>query len=146
MTDSKPSIYFIGLGNMGTPMVTNLLKAGYCVTVFDVAKAKTENLLAAGAKCSQNLFDGLAQCDVVMTSLPGPAQVTEVYLGDDGLLAQAKPGTTFIDTTTSSVELAVQIEEEAKQRDLHFIEAPITNAIDGAARGELAFFLSLIHI
>ena len=141
MTDSKPSIYFIGLGNMGTPMVTNLLKAGYCVTVFDVAKAKTENLLAAGAKCSQNLFDGLAQCDVVMTSLPGPAQVTEVYLGDDGLLAQAKPGTTFIDTTTSSVELAVQIEEEAKQRDLHFIEAPITNAIDGAARGELAFFI-----
>ena len=124
MTESKPALYFIGLGNMGNPMVANLLKAGYCVTVFDVEKAKAENLLAAGAKWAQNLADGLANCDVVLTSLPGPDQVTQVYLGDQGLLAQAKPGTAFIDTTTSSVELAVQIAEVAIQRDLHFLEAP----------------------
>ena len=122
-------------------MVANLLKAGYAVTVFDLSKAKAENLLALGATWSKNLTEALANSDVVVTSLPGPAQVSEVYLGDKGLLAQAKPGTTFIDTTTSSVELAVQIAEEAKQNDLRFIEAPITNAIDGAARGELAFFI-----
>jgi len=77
----------------------------------------------------------------VLTSLPGPDQVSKVYFGEEGLLAHANPGTIFIDTTTSSVELAVQIAEQAKQRALHFIEAPITNAIDGAARGELAFFI-----
>ena len=138
---------------MGKPMVSNLLKAGYSVSVFDLSKAKAEDLLALGATWSNNLTEALADSDVVITSLPGPQQVTEVYLGDHGLLSHAKPGTTFIDTTTSSVELAVQIVEEAKQRDLSFIEAPITNAIDGAARGELAFFiggdadvLSLIHI
>ena len=122
-------------------MVANLLKAGYDVTVFDLSKAKAENLLAKGATWSTDLTEALADSDVVITSLPGPAQVSEVYLGDKGLLVQAKPGTTFIDTTTSSVELAVQIAEAAKQHDLHFIEAPITNAIDGAARGELAFFI-----
>jgi len=141
VTETKPSIYFIGLGNMGNPMVVNLLKAGYAVTVFDLSKAKAENLLAQGATWSTDLNEALAHSDVVFTSLPGPDQASEVYLGDQGLLAHAKPGTTFIDTTTSSVELAVQIAEEAKQRDLCFIEAPITNAIDGAARGELAFFI-----
>ena len=141
MSETKPSIYFVGLGNMGNPMVTNLLKAGFAVTVFDVSKAKAENLLALGAKWSSNLAEGLEHVDVVITSLPAPPQVTEVYLGDAGLLAHATPGTTFIDTTTSSVELAVQIAEQAKQRGLHFLEAPITNAIDGAARGELAFFI-----
>ena len=122
-------------------MVANLLKAGFAVTVFDVEKAKAENLLALGAAWSSSLAAGLENCEVVLTSLPGPSQVTDVYLGDAGILAHAKPGTTFIDTSTSSVELAVQIEEEAKQRSLDFIEAPITNAIDGAARGELAFFI-----
>jgi len=122
-------------------MVANLLKAGFAVTVFDVEKAKAENLLALGAAWSSSLAAGLENCEVVLTSLPGPSQVTDVYLGDAGILAHAKPGTTFIDTSTSSVELAVQIEEEAKQRGLDFIEAPITNAIDGAARGELAFFI-----
>ncbi len=122
-------------------MAANLLKAGYRVTVFDVAQAKAENLIAAGAQWSPNLTDGLAHCDVVLTSLPGPDQVTKVYLGDHGLLAHAKPATTFIDTTTSSVQLAVEIASAAHQRGLQFLEAPITNAIDGAARGELAFFI-----
>ena len=122
-------------------MVTNLLKSGYCVTVFDLAKAKAENLLALGATWSASLTAGLADAHVVITSLPGPDQASEVYLGDAGLFAHAKPGTTFIDTTTSSVELAVEIAQAAKERSLCFIEAPITNAIDGAARGELAFFI-----
>ena len=83
-------------------MVANLLKAGYAVTVFDLSKAKAEKLLALGATWSADLTEALVDSDVVFTSLPGPAQVSEVYLGDKGLLAQAKPGTTFIDTTTSS--------------------------------------------
>ena len=122
-------------------MVANLLKSDYSVTVFDLDKAKAENLLALGAKWSSNLTGGLEDADVVITSLPGPAQVSEVYFGDAGVLNHAKPGTTFIDTTTSSVELAVEIEKETKRLNLRFIEAPITNAIDGAARGELAFFI-----
>ena len=122
-------------------MVANLLKSGYAVTVFDVTKEKAENLLALGATWSPKLNEGLSDCDVVFTSLPGPPQVADVYLGDNGLLAHAAPGTTLIDTSTSSVELAVEIDEAAKQRNLQFLEAPITNAIDGAARGELAFFV-----
>ncbi len=122
-------------------MVANLLKAGHPVTVFDLSKAKAENLLAMGASWSTSLTEALANSEVTITSLPGPTEAAEVYQGDEGLLAHAKPGTTFIDTTTSSVELAVQIGRVAKQRNLNFIEAPITNAIDGAARGELAFFI-----
>ena len=141
LKQQQPSIFFIGLGNMGNPMVANLLKSGYSVTVFDVTKAKAENLLALGAKWSSDLTGGLDQSDVVITSLPGPDQVSDVYFGDDGILAHAQPELTLIDTTTSSVELAIKIEKESKHRKLRFIEAPVTNAIDGAERGELAFFI-----
>ena len=60
MTETKRAIYFVGLGNMGNPMVSNLLEAGYSVTVFDLSKAKAENLLALGATWSNNLTEALA--------------------------------------------------------------------------------------
>ena len=67
----KPRLLFVGVGNMGNPMAANLLKAGYELTVFDVVKAKAQNLLDLGAHWAPSLAQAAAQADVVMASLPG---------------------------------------------------------------------------
>ncbi len=138
---AKPRLFFIGVGNMGNPMCANLIKAGYPVTVFDVTKAKTDNLVAMGAVWVNSLAEGAAQADVVMASLPGPAQVREVMLGEQGVLAHVKAGATVIDTSTSAVELVRELVALAKSKNVTFLEAPVTNAVDMAALGRLSIFV-----
>ena len=137
MSAAKPKLFFIGVGNMGNPMAANLIKAGYAVTVFDVTRAKADNLIALGATWADSLVDGASQADVVMASLPGPAQVREVMLGEQGVLAHVKAGATVIDTSTSAVELVRELVALAKTRGVDFLEAPVTNAVDMAALGRL---------
>ncbi len=137
----KPKLFFIGVGNMGNPMAANLVKAGYAVTVFDVSRAKADNLIALGATWGRSVAEGAAQSDVVMASLPGPVQVREVMLGGQGVLAHVKAGTTVIDTSTSAVELVRELVALAKTKGVDFLEAPVTNAVDMAALGRLSIFV-----
>ena len=137
----KPKLFFIGVGNMGNPMAANLVKAGYAVTVFDVSRAKADNLIALGATWGRSVAEGAAQADVVMASLPGPVQVREVMLGGHGVLAHVKAGTTVIDTSTSAVELVRELVALAKTKGVDFLEAPVTNAVDMAALGRLSIFV-----
>jgi 3-hydroxyisobutyrate dehydrogenase-like beta-hydroxyacid dehydrogenase len=141
MGPEKPSLFFIGVGNMGNPMAANLVKAGYDVTVFDVSRAKADNLIALGAAWAHSVAEGAAHADVVMASLPGPAQVRDVMLGDQGVLAHVRSGTTVIDTSTSAVELVRELVALAKAKDVDFLEAPVTNAVDMAALGRLSIFV-----
>ena len=126
---------------MGNPMAANLVKAGYAVTVFDVSRTKADNLLALGAHWANSVAEGAAQADVVMASLPGPVQVREVMLGEHGVLAHVKVGTTVIDTSTSAVELVRELVALAQTKSVDFLEAPVTNAVDMAALGRLSVFV-----
>jgi 3-hydroxyisobutyrate dehydrogenase len=137
----KPRLFFVGVGNMGNPMAANLVKAGYEVSVFDRVTDKTTNLVSLGAKRVASLAEGAKDADVVMTSLPGPPQVKEVMLGEGGLIAALRSGTTIIDTTTSGVDLVKELVEASRQRGIDFLEAPVTNAIDAAAEGRLSIFV-----
>jgi len=141
MSAAKPKLFFIGVGNMGNPMAANLVKAGYPVMVFDVSRAKADNLLALGAAWVNSVAEGAAQADVVMASLPGPVQVREVMLGEQGVLAHVKAGTTVIDTSTSAVDLVRELVALAKSKGVDFLEAPVTNAVDMAALGRLSVFV-----
>lgn len=138
----KPAIAFIGVGNMGNPMALNLIKAGYDLTVFDIDPDKTVNLHAAGAKVANSLQAAVSNKDVVMVSLPGPPQVAQVMLGDHGVIAHIKSGATVIDTTTSSVELIQQLVAESTLKQIDYLEAPVTNAVDFAALGKLSIFVA----
>jgi len=122
-------------------MAANLLKAGHPLTVFDISPDKAQDLLAQGAQWASSLHQGVAACDVVMASLPGPAQVQAVMLGDAGVMAALRPGMTVIDTSTSSVDLVRQLADLARQRGGDFLEAPVTNAVDFAALGRLSIFV-----
>ncbi len=137
----KPRLFFVGVGNMGNPMAANLIRAGYPFCVFDKSPDKTTNLVSMGARRVANLAEGAAQCDVVVTSLPGPPQVREVMFGEQGLLALLPRGATIIDTTTSAADLARELNDKAQQRGIDYLEAPITNAIDAAAEGRLSIFV-----
>lgn len=139
---TKPSIAFIGIGNMGNPMAFNLLHAGYQLTVFDLDQSKAGNLIEHGATFANSLSEAVSKADIVISSLPGPSQVREVVLGENGILASAKSGSTLIETSTSSVELAEEIERESKKKSINYLETPLTNAVDGARNGTLAFFIA----
>ena len=132
----KPSILFVGTGNMGNPIAANLLRAGYRVVLADLDETKFANLLPLGGETAEDLLVSAQSVDVVFLSLPGPAQVEALLLGQ-GLLGAMKKGAGLIDTTTSSVELARRIGAQAEAQGIDYLESPVTNAIDGAREGRL---------
>lgn len=137
---TKPRLLFVGVGNMGNPMAANLIRAGYPTKVFDLDRSKAENLLALGAQWADTLAMGAAWAEVAMCSLPGPAQVRDVMLGDHGLIANLPVGAAIIDTSTSSGPLVLELCEQASARGIDFLEAPVTNAVDFAVLGRLSVF------
>jgi len=138
---SLPRLFFIGLGNMGNPMATNLLKAGYQMTVHDIHADKAQHLLNLGAVWADSMAAGCVNAEVIISSLPGPPQVREVMLGELGVLAHAKAGSTIIETSTNSVELVQELVALAGLKGLGFLEAPVTNAVDMASLGRLSIFV-----
>ncbi|MDX1816650.1 MAG: 3-hydroxyisobutyrate dehydrogenase [Marinobacter sp.] len=132
-------ITFIGLGNMGGPMASNLIKAGHEVTVFDLSKSAVEALVAEGAKTSDTAHSAADGAECVITMLPAGQHVEAVYLGDDGLLARLPADTLVIDSSTIAPETARGVAEAAKAKNLPFIDAPVSGGVGGAKAGTLTF-------
>lgn len=130
-------IGFIGVGIMGKSMVRNLRKAGYEVAIYTRTKAKAEDVIAEGAVWCDTAAECAKGCDVVITIVGYPKDVEEVYFGDNGIIANADPGTYVIDMTTTSPRLAVRIWEEAEKAGLHAVDAPVTGGDTGAKAGTL---------
>ena len=130
-------IGFIGVGIMGKYMVRNLRKAGYEVAIYTRTKAKAEDVIAEGAVWCDTAAECAKGRDVVITIVGYPKDVEEVYFGDNGIIANADPGTYVIDMTTTSPRLAVRIWEEAEKAGLHAVDAPVTGGDTGAKAGTL---------
>ena len=95
------TVGFIGLGNMGGGMAGNIQKAGYPMVVHDLNEGATRPFLEAGAHLASSPADVASQCDVTFTSLPGPREVEVVAVGLEGVIQGAKPGSVYIDLSTS---------------------------------------------
>jgi 3-hydroxyisobutyrate dehydrogenase len=134
------NIGFVGLGNMGLPMAQNLLKAGYMIAGYDVMPKGVEAIAAAGGKSAKSLAD-VSSCEVVITMLPAGQQVRDVYLGPHGVLAKAKRGTLFIDSSTIDVETARAVGAEADKRGMPMIDAPVSGGVGGAQGATLTFMV-----
>lgn len=137
MTDSKPSVAFIGTGIMGAPIAGHILDAGYPLTVYNRTKAKADDLVARGAVWAASPAEAAAGADVVFTMVGYPEDVEELYLAKDGLLASSKPGATLIDLTTSSPDLARDISKLAEVSERHAFDCPVTGGESGAVAGTL---------
>lgn len=132
---------FIGLGTMGLPMTKNLIKAGWQVSVISRSRGPIEDALALGAIESASPKEMAASVDIVLTCLPMPDTIETIYFGSDGLLEGAKEGTILIDHSTVSPELNRRMDEQAKQRGAHFLDAPISGGPMGASAGTLAIMV-----
>lgn len=129
---------FIGAGNMGLPMIQNLVQAKHAVRVFDrdaqVLKAAT-SLGATAADSIESLVDGV---EVVISVLPAGKHVRSVY---DQLWDKVTPETILIDSSTVDIETSQWCHEQAKLRGLRFIDAPMSGGVSGAAQGTLTFMV-----
>jgi 3-hydroxyisobutyrate dehydrogenase len=132
------TIAFLGLGNMGGPMAANLVAAGHTVHGFDPVPALESAAADNGATTFDSGADAVTDADVVITSLPNGDIVKACYAE---VLAAAKPGTLFIDTSTISVDDARAINAQATERRFAQLDAPVSGGVKGATAGTLAFMV-----
>ncbi|HYM30180.1 MAG TPA: 3-hydroxyisobutyrate dehydrogenase [Candidatus Cybelea sp.] len=135
------SIGFIGVGNMGGPMALNLLKAGHKVKVFDLSADAVARCVKAGAAAAKATADVVADAEVIVTMLPAGEHVRSVYLGANGILAAAKKGSLFIDSSTIDVDSARAVGKGAAEAGMDMIDAPVSGGTGGAAAGTLTFMV-----
>ncbi|NEO91243.1 MAG: NAD(P)-dependent oxidoreductase [Moorea sp. SIO3G5] len=134
-------IGFIGLGNMGSGMVANLLKKGFDVSVYDIQPDKAEALIAAGASWRNSIPEVASDADVIMTSLPGPKQLEAVMLGDTGVIANARPETIWLDTGTNSIEIMNKVSALASEQKIDSIAAPVSGGAAAAQTGTMSMYV-----
>ena len=134
-------IGFIGVGVMGNGMVKNLLSHGYAVNAYTRTRAKALEALDAGAEWRESVSDCVRDADAVITMVGFPPDVEEVYFGEKGILANARPGTLVIDMTTTSPRLAQRIYTEAADKGLPALDAPVSGGDTGARAGTLAIMV-----
>lgn len=137
MTD----IAFIGLGNMGSPMAMNLLKAGHRVHVHDISADAIAELVARGASPAASAVDAASRAQVVITMLPNGAIVEDLYTGPDGLLASLASRPLLIDSSTIAADTAREIGSAARAAGFDMLDAPVSGGVMGAREGTLAFIV-----
>lgn len=134
-------IGFIGIGVMGQSMVRNLMKNGYEVSVYNRTKEKAQEVVNEGAVWCDDVKSCASGKDIVITIVGYPKDVREVYFGENGILENADRGTVVIDMTTTSPKLSVEIYEEAKNRGIEALDAPVSGGDVGAKNGTLSIMV-----
>ena len=135
MTNQK--IGFIGLGRMGLPMAYNLLKAGLDLTVHNRSRPKVQDIAAAGATAATSSAELTRQCDIVLACLPDIATSEEVFLGPDGVMANARPGQIIVDHSTVGIDTSKACAEAAEAKGAMFLDAPISGGTERAENATL---------
>ncbi len=135
------TIGFISLGNMGAPMAANLIKAGHQVTGFDVVPRAAEALVGKGGHAAASAAEAAASGELVITMLPAGAQVRSVYLGESGVLANARKDALLIDCSTIDVETARGVAAAAAEARFDMLDAPVSGGVAGAEAASLTFMV-----
>jgi 3-hydroxyisobutyrate dehydrogenase len=134
-------IGWIGTGVMGASMAGHLLHAGHAVTVFTRTPARARALLDQGATWADTPRELAQACDVICTMVGYPRDVEEIYLGEQGVLAGARPGTLAVDFTTSSPSLARRLADLGRERGVDLLDAPVSGGDVGAWNATLSIMV-----
>ncbi|KAL1189950.1 putative 3-hydroxyisobutyrate dehydrogenase-like 3 [Cardamine amara subsp. amara] len=140
ITPSKTRIGWIGIGIMGSAMVSHIIAAGYSVTVYARDLRRSKDLQTKGARTANSPKELAEMSDVVFTMVRNSNDVRSLLLGDEGILSGLKPGGVTVDMTSSKPELAREIYAEARRRDCWAVDAPVSGGDAGAREGTLAIF------
>ncbi len=132
---------FIGLGIMGSRMAGNLQKKGHQLVVYNRTKQKADPLIAEGAAWAPTPADLAQQVKIVITMLSRPDAVSETALGKDGFLGNLAARSLWIDCSTVNPSFSRTMANEAGQRRIRFLDAPVAGSKGPAEQGQLLFFV-----
>ncbi|MSP95855.1 MAG: NAD(P)-dependent oxidoreductase [Betaproteobacteria bacterium] len=132
---------FIGLGNMGAPMASRLIDAGFKLTVYDVRKSCVDALVARGASAAASPAAVASVVDTVLLSLPDPVIVRQVALGADGVIAGTRVKT-VLDLSTTGARAAQEIAAALAAKGITGVDSPVSGGVTGAVKGTLAVMVA----
>ena len=135
------TVGFIGTGNMGLPMVTNLVKKGFAVVAYDLVPAAVAAAVTAGASQAASAADVAKRSDLVVTMLPSSAHVEAAYLGAGGVLEGVAAGRLCVDMSTIDPSASRRVAAALAQRQVRFLDAPVSGGVPGAVDGTLAIMV-----
>ncbi len=141
MSANNAQLGFVGLGVMGSAMASNLLKAGYTLTIYNRTKSKGDQLVEEGANWANSPRDVALESDIVFSMVGFPNDVEEVTLGENGILKGLRKGGIMCDMTTSSPQLAIKIAQTARHVGCFSLDAPVTGGDIGAKNATLSIFV-----
>ncbi len=131
-------IAFIGIGNMGSPMAENLVKAGKKVRAFDISKKIIEQAKEKNLDIVENLDELITnEVTTVITMLPEGKNSKEVYLGDNGIINKVSKNCLLIDCSTIDIKTSIEIGKKASEKGIKMIDAPVSGGVMGAQKATL---------
>ena len=139
LSHQKTQIGFIGLGNMGSPLATRLLSPS--LMVFDSKKNQIAPFTEGGAIGAGNVLDIARACDIIFACLPTSAVTEAVLFGDNGMVADLKPGQVFVDMTSGDPEISRSQAARLAKVGVTFIDAPVSGGPLGASEGKIAIMV-----
>ena len=131
-------IGFIGLGNMGSKMVINLLQANYEVIGYDINEEFIDKLIPNGIQKASSLNDITDDVDVIITMLPNGEVVKKVF---ETIIGNLKPDTLLTDCSTIDVQTAKDLHKMCSDKNLLSLDAPVSGGVGGAENGTLTFIV-----
>jgi 3-hydroxyisobutyrate dehydrogenase len=138
----KYKVSFLGLGVMGYPMAAYLAGAGHDVTVYNRTASKAERWIAQhGGRAAPTPSAAAEGCDFVFCCVGNDDDLRSVTVGEGGAFASMKPGSVFVDHTTTSAKVARELAKKAKQSGFSFIDAPVSGGQAGAENGQLTVMI-----
>jgi len=135
------TIGFIGLGNMGRPMASNLCRKGSTLVVLDVDRGRVAALEALGARGAADVSAVAAESELVFTMLPTTASVEDVVGGPHGLIGSMRAGSVIVDMSTIDPLVTDRLAAAAAARGIRFVDAPVGRLASHAERGECLFMV-----
>jgi len=132
------TIGFIGTGTIGGPIALRLLEHEHSMWAFDIAPGATAAHEERGATAAATIAELANACSTVFLSLPGPAEIEQVVLGDDGLLNHTRTNSTIVDLSTNSVSLNRRIADLAQAKGISYLDAPVSGGKAAAGKGTLS--------
>lgn len=135
------NIGWIGTGVMGRPIAGHLIKANHYLTIFTRTKSKAKELIDAGVKWANSPQEAAKDQSFVCTMVGYPQDVQDVVFGKEGIINTIKPGSIFIDFTTSKPSLAIEIAEALKKKGVSSLDAPVSGGDVGAREGTLSIMV-----
>jgi 3-hydroxyisobutyrate dehydrogenase-like beta-hydroxyacid dehydrogenase len=130
-------VAFIGLGNMGSPMARNLIRAGHEVTVYNRTRTKAEPLAADGARIADSVANAVRGCEVAVTMLADDHAVQEAVFGADGMLQALPKNAVHMSTSAISVEISKRLAMTHTAAGQGYIATPVLGRPEAAAAQKL---------